>query len=148
MGTKYRGAEDEKLALDTYTKLMRATESVNGRITGRKPLPPGLTVSQFGVLEALYHLGPMNQLTIGGKILKSPGNITHVVDNLVRDDLVLREKDQNDRRQSVVFLTDKGKKVIAEVFPRMMRAITRELSVLSGQEQKTLSRLLKKLGKK
>ncbi len=42
----------------------------------------GLTESQFGVLDSLFHLGPMKQKEIGKKILKSGGNITMVINNL------------------------------------------------------------------
>ena len=41
-----------------------------------------MTVSQFGVLEALHHLGPLRQGEISAKLLRSGGNITLVVDNL------------------------------------------------------------------
>ena len=69
------------LALNTYTKLMRAAESVTGRIS-RVMTAAGLTISQFGVLEALQHKGPLCQKDIAAKILKSSGNITLVIDNL------------------------------------------------------------------
>jgi MarR family 2-MHQ and catechol resistance regulon transcriptional repressor len=69
------------LALNTYTKLMRAAETVTGRV-GRTMTAAGLTISQFGVLEALHHKGPLCQRDIAAKILKSTGNITLVIDNL------------------------------------------------------------------
>ena len=50
-------------ALNTYTKLMRAAESITAR-THRHLSSKGLTISQFGVLEALYHLGPLSQKEI------------------------------------------------------------------------------------
>src|SRR6266702_4591444 len=84
-------------ALNTYTKLMRAAESVTSRVN-RVLLAPKLTISQFGVLEALYHKGPLCQKEIAVKILKSTGNITLVIDNLEKQDLVRRERDNEDRR--------------------------------------------------
>nr|NIP73420.1 MarR family transcriptional regulator [Gammaproteobacteria bacterium]NIR98346.1 MarR family transcriptional regulator [Gammaproteobacteria bacterium]NIV21028.1 MarR family transcriptional regulator [Gammaproteobacteria bacterium] len=80
MGTHYKGDPAEVAALDAYIKLARAAESVIARIHRRTA--SGLTVSQFGVLEALYHLGPMHQRMIGAKLLKSGGNVTMVIDNL------------------------------------------------------------------
>ena len=57
MPTHYKGTEEERRALDVFIKLMRAAESVADR-TGGPMAAAGLTPSQFGVLETLYHLGP------------------------------------------------------------------------------------------
>ena len=132
-------------ALKTYVKLMRATESITAR-THRQLSTFGLTFSQFGVLEALYHLGPMSQSEIGQKILRSSGNMTMVIDNLEKRELVRRERNQADRRFFIIHLTDEGKKLISGIFPSHAAEIARELDVLSPTEQQTLGRLCKKLG--
>ena len=134
-------------ALNTYVKLMRATESVTAR-AHRQLSAFGLSFSQFGVLEALYHLGPMSQSEIGQKILRSSGNITMVIDNLEKRQLVKRERSQADRRFLIVHLTGKGQKLISEIFPSHATEITREFNVLTTAEQRTLGRLCKKLGLK
>ena len=134
-------------ALDTYVKLMRATESVTSR-AHRQLSTFGLSFSQFGVLEALYHLEPMSQSEIGQKILRSSGNMTMVIDNLEKRQLVKRERSQADRRFFIVHLTGKGKKMISKIFPSHATEITREFDVLSASEQRTLGRLCKKLGLK
>jgi MarR family 2-MHQ and catechol resistance regulon transcriptional repressor len=134
-------------ALDTYVKLMRATESVTAR-AHRQLSTFGLSFSQFGVLEALYHLGPMSQSEIGQKILRSSGNMTMVIDNLEKRQLVKRERSQADRRFFIVHLTGKGQKLISDIFPSHAAEITRELGVLTASEQRTLGRLCKKLGLK
>jgi MarR family transcriptional regulator, 2-MHQ and catechol-resistance regulon repressor len=146
MGTHYRGAGKEVRALDAYIKLLRASESVVTRAHRRTACD--LTVSQFGVLESLYHLGSMHQRKIGTKLLKSGGNVTMVIDNLERRGLVERRRDQKDRRFVSVHLTPAGERLIAEVFPRHVQSIVEEMSPLSGEEQETLSRLLRKLGRR
>jgi len=135
----------ESRALRTYLKLMRAAESTTARVHQHLSAV-GLTLSQFGVLEALYHLGPLSQKEIGQKILRSSGNMTLVIDNLEKRDLVRRERDSNDRRSFVVHLTDAGSKIIGDYFPCHAAAITGEMSVLSATEQTTLAKLCKKLG--
>ena len=132
-------------ALNAYTKLMRAADSVTGRVS-RPMAAAGLTISQFGVLEALYHKGPLCQRDIARKILKSTGNITHVIDNLERDGLVRRERDSADRRYLTVCLTESGSELIARAFAAVEAAIVRELGALTGEEQQELGRLCKKLG--
>ncbi len=81
MGTHYDGSESEVKTLNAFIKLMRASESINNRLN-RHLAEQDLTVSQFGVLEALLHLGPLNQKSLAEKLLKSGGNITLVIDNL------------------------------------------------------------------
>lgn len=146
MGTHHKGTAKEKLALDVFIKLLRASDGVIRR-TNRPIRDAGLTESQFGVLETLYHLGPMCQGVLGGKILKSGGNITTVVDNLEKQGLAERKRvPGGDRRYVSVQLTKKGRALIKKVFPKVKDGITREVSVLSQTEQKELCALLKKLG--
>ena len=106
----------------------------------------GLTVSQFGVLEALLHLGPMCQRELGAKILKSSGNITMVIDNLEKRDLVERKRDRGDRRFVTVYLTEPGTKMIKEIFPGHLERIKKEFRILNSQQQADLGRLCKDLG--
>lgn len=131
--------------LNSYTKLMRAADSVTGRTT-RPMAEAGLTISQFGVLEALHHKGPLCQRDIAAKILKSSGNITLVIDNLEKQGLVKRERAIEDRRYLTVSLTDQGQALIVEVFAKVEAAIVREMGILSPKEQELLGRLCKKLG--
>jgi MarR family 2-MHQ and catechol resistance regulon transcriptional repressor len=145
MVTKHRFDTGEARALKTYVKLMRATESVTAR-THRQLSSFGLTISQFGVLEALYHLGPMSQSEIGRKILRSSGNMTMVIDNLEKRKLVRRERNRADRRFFIIHLTDDGKKLISSIFPSHAAEIGRALDVLTPAEQQTLGKLCKKLG--
>lgn len=145
MGTKYNGSEQDQLTLDTFIKLMRASDSINNRLF-RHLQENDLTLSQFGTLEALYHLGPLNQRSIGEKLLKSGGNITMVVDNLEKNGLVVREKDPSDRRAMLVRLTSSGKTFIQSFFPRHLEKIRAEFAVLSDEEKRQLGAVCKKLG--
>jgi MarR family 2-MHQ and catechol resistance regulon transcriptional repressor len=132
-------------ALNTYTKLMRAADSVTGR-TSRPMLAADLTLSQFGVLEALHHKGPLCQRDIAAKILKSTGNITMVIDNLEKRGLVRRERVSQDRRYLTVHLTEQGVGLVVRVFADVEASIVAEMSSLSGDEQDLLGKLCKKLG--
>lgn len=145
MQNRDRERKNKMRALNTYTKLMRAAESITAR-THRHLSSMGLSISQFGVLEALYHLGPLSQKEIGQKILRSSGNITMVIDNLEKRGLVMRRRDKADRRVFIVHLTDEGNRLISKVFPPHATKISDEMSVLSSAEQETLGGLCKKLG--
>lgn len=145
MGTHYQGPKSDVNTLNAFIKLMRSVESMNNRLN-RHLYEADLTVSQFGVLEVLHHLGPLNQRAIGEKLLKSGGNITMVIDNLEKCGHVKRERDPDDRRAVLIHLTDAGRAFIKDFFPRHLEKIKEEFSVLSEDEKKELGRLCKKLG--
>lgn len=146
MGTHYQGSDTEKRALEAYIKLARASNSVISTV--HRSAYGGFTVSQFGVLEALHHLGPLCQVDIGAKLLKSGGNITMVIDNLEKQGLVKRTRDANDRRRMMVDLTPVGRERIAEQLPKVVAAIVNALGQLTPDEQNELGRLCRKLGRK
>lgn len=136
----------ETRALGAYVKLMRAADSVTQRIH-RHLTPVGLTPSQFGVLEALHSLGPLCQRDLAAKILKTSGNVTLVLDNLEKRELVRRERSADDRRYITVSLTLKGDALIRDVFPQHAQAVQEDLSILTPAEQEELGRLCRKLGR-
>lgn len=133
----------QRHALNLYVKLMRASNRATGKIHGHLK-DDNLTVSQFGVLEALFHLGPLSQGELGEKILKSNANLTTVVDSLEKKTLVVRTRSDEDRRRITVHLTESGRKLIARVFPRHAHVVEREFEFLSAGEKNTLSEILKK----
>lgn len=147
MGTHYSGSTSEVNTLNAFIKLMRATDSLTNRLN-KHLAEANLTESQFGTLEALHHLGPLNQRSIGEKILKSGGNITMVVDNLEKQGYVKRKKDPNDRRAVQIHLTEKGESFIREFFPKHLEKIKGEFSVFTEEEKITIATLCKKLGVK
>jgi len=147
MGTHHKGTDEEVTALDAYIKLMRCAESFTARVHAHLA-NAGLTFSQFQVLEVLYHLGPMCQRDIAQKILKSTANLTVVVDNVEKRGLVERRRDTQDRRYVTVHLTDRGRQLIQEIFPRHVDALVREMGILTKDEQEVLGRLCRKLGLK
>lgn len=143
--SSYKGSAGQAAALNAYVKLVRAAESVSARVHGHLA-DAALTVSQFGVLEALYHLGPLSQAEIAKKILKSTGNITMVIDNLEKRGLVRRERSREDRRYYAVHLTAEGEGTVGKIFPDHAVKIARVMNALTAEEQKTLGKLCRKLG--
>jgi MarR family 2-MHQ and catechol resistance regulon transcriptional repressor len=146
MPTRYAGSPEERAALDAYIKLWRAAHAVE--VTANRHLADhGLTVSQFGVIEALYHLGPLSQRQLADKILRSSGNLTMVIDNLERGGLVRRERNPQDRRVMNVFLTPQGEALVTRVLPDHVRGIRNVFAGLTAQELSQLAALTRKLGR-
>lgn len=146
MPTHYKGDAGTVRALNAYINFIRASDSVIGR-TATELEGYGLTVGQFGVLEALLHLGPLCQHALAEKLLRSGGNITLVVDNLEKHGWVRRERQKDDRRLIRIHLTPEGRRLIGRVFPEHARAVTQQMSRLNPREQETLRRLARKLGR-
>jgi MarR family 2-MHQ and catechol resistance regulon transcriptional repressor len=146
MPTHFTGSRAEIRTLDTFIKLTRCTNSLYTRLAERNTLGD-ITVSQFAVLEALFHLGSMTQGEVSTKVLKSGSNMTTVIDNLERDGLVRRERDAKDRRVVHVHLTEAGQSKLDAVLPGHVAALVEEFSILSVSEMESLGNICKKLGK-
>ena len=147
MGTHFTGAADEELALDTFIKLMRAADSLSADLS-RHVGQHGLTLGQFGVLEALLHRGPLSQCDLGAKLLRSGSNVTTIVDNLEKRALVRRTRRPDDRRVVDVSLTTKGRRIIVALFPDHARRIARHFAVLPADDQARLGASCRTLGRR
>ena len=129
----------------TYLKLVRAAESVKARVYSNIS-KYNLSESQIETLEALFHLGPLTQKQLGTKLMQSGGNITMVIDNLEKLGYVIRKRGKPDRRFFTIYLTDKGREKIKEIFPVLKDSIIKELKALSRSEHNELQRLTKLIG--
>jgi MarR family 2-MHQ and catechol resistance regulon transcriptional repressor len=103
-----------------------------------------LTLSQFGVLEALYHAGDLTVGEVKEKILSSDGTIPVVVKNLEKRGLLFRKQDPADKRKSILSLTEQGRDLIAEAYPENEQMIRKQMSAWTPEEKKQLTALLKK----
>lgn len=107
----------------------------------------GLCLSDFGVLEALLHKGPLPISALGEKVLISSGSMTAAVDRLERGGFVKRAEASADRRSRIVHLTSKGSAFIRKLFAEHERDMERAFSRLNNSERETLAPLLRKLGR-
>ena len=135
--------KENDLTLSTLVVFTRAEHTIH-----RKELKTikesGLTPAQFGVLEALYNKGDLKICELIEKILTTSGNITVVIKNLEKDGLIQRKPDYNDKRASIISLTDKGKDVIEKILPNHINNIKEIFEVLTDDEKLTLKNILKK----
>jgi MarR family 2-MHQ and catechol resistance regulon transcriptional repressor len=144
MPTKHYGPR-ATAALDLWVKLARASAAFSHR-THEHIRTFGLTGSQFGALETLGHKGPLTVGELCRKQLVTGGNMTVVIDNLEREKLVERVRSETDRRVILVHLTEKGKALFDDIFPKHAEHVAILASALDPSEQRNLARLLKKLG--
>jgi len=147
MGTKYKGKNKDISSLDSYIKLIRTVETIKAKIS--KSLAEfNISENQFYCMDAVFHLGLLTQKELGAKLLRSGGNITLVIDNLEKNNLVKRKKDKKDRRKYFIKLTTKGEKLYKDIFPIILSLIVDEFNPLSEKEMTELQGYCKKIGKK
>src|SRR5690242_15236419 len=95
--------------------LSRANRAVEARAL-QSIAGTGLCASDFGLLEALLHKGPLPVNVLGRKLLLTTGSITTAVDRLARRGLVRRKEHPQDRRVRLVELTTEGRQLIEPAF--------------------------------
>lgn len=133
-------------ALRLWIVLARAYQTFT-RVVSARVVERGLTIPQFGVLEALYHLGPLSLGELADKLLVTGGNVTYVMDRLEEQGLVFRQRSELDRRVIEARLTSEGEALIGTLFPEHAAYIRDLLDHLDPEEITQLRTLLKKLGK-
>lgn len=93
-----------------YTKAEKRTDAFF--------LSRGITAAQYNVLALLAEEDDgINQLSISRRMLVSQGNITRILDKLLRAGLIRRVEDTSDRRHKRISITSKGRKLHREIKP-------------------------------
>ena len=137
-------AAEDSLALSTFTRLSKAAGQLRRRVYSGLS-DTRLTESQLNVLELLLQTGPLPQKEIAKNLLVTGGNVTMVVDNLQKRNLVERNRWPQDRRVAHVTLTSEGRETIETYFPHHVKKVEKALNVLDTEEQEQLIALCDKL---
>ena len=137
-------AAEDSLALSTFTRLSKAVGQLRRRVYSGLS-DSRLTESQLNVLELLLQVGPLPQKEIAKNLLVTGGNVTMVVDNLQKRNLVERNRWPQDRRVVHVTLTNEGRETIETYFPHHVKKVEKALNVLDSEEQEQLIALCDKL---
>jgi len=106
----------------------------------------GLNVSDFSILEALLHKGPLPINVIGEKVLLTSGSMTAAANRLEKKGLVKRIQDPSDGRCFYLHLTKAGRQLIKREFEKHSKNLEEIAEILSAEERGELVRLLKKIG--
>lgn len=137
--------EQEQLDLRLFRIWMKASKTVFDNI--RKDIESyGISPDHFMILEFLYSKGPHPVQKISEIFSIPSGSITYVVDKLEKKELVTRQPSPTDRRTSNVVLSEKGKTLFDEIFPKHVETISQNLSFISNEEKQQLIHLLKTIG--
>lgn len=106
----------------------------------------GLTFEQHNVLRILRgsHPSQLCVKEIGSRIVEKSSNVPRIVDRLVAKKLVKRAQSKEDKRETLVSLTEKGMTVV-EHAKTQVELLTRQIVNLTGEEATTLNTLLEKM---
>jgi len=143
--TRPRTSKRQRESLRAYVKLYRAAAAITNRLAAVLA-EHELTMTQYNVLDTLLHKGSVRQRELGGKAMKSDGNITFVLVNLEKMGLVERNKTEGTRRDLTVSLTAAGQRKIAQVYPVFADTVAHQMRVLSADELQHLGDLCKRVG--
>lgn len=141
-----RPEKAEAPALKAWVVLARAYLAISRHVEA-DVARHGLTTSEFGILEALYHKGPLLLGDLQAKILVTSGGMTYLVDRLAAKGLLTRESFPGDKRARYAVLTAEGSALIRRIFPAHARRLARVMDALSPKEQKRVTELLRTLGR-
>jgi MarR family transcriptional regulator, 2-MHQ and catechol-resistance regulon repressor len=131
--------------LKAFTVLNRATSATQDVV--RKDIQQyDLNITEFAVLELLYHKGEQPIQIIGKKVLIASSSITYVIDKLENKGFVERKACPTDRRVTFALLTEKGKSIMANIFPQHEQKIAELFDVLTEHELQALIEYLKRVG--
>lgn len=135
---------DNDLNLKLVIALKRSLQYLN-RDDAKHFKELGITLSQFGVLEALYHKGDLRVSEIVEKTLSTGGNMTVVINNLEKDGYITRYRDPEDGRAFIVSITNRGEEIISDVWPKHMDVIRDKFDLLETKDKEDLLYILKKM---
>jgi DNA-binding MarR family transcriptional regulator len=114
---KHDGALGDRSSVRVWLRLLSCTMAIEKEVQ-RRFADRGMTLPRFDVLAALDRHGEMNMGALSQALLVSNGNVTQLVQKLVRDGLVEMHKPPQDRRASIVRLTPEGR----QLFSRLARS--------------------------
>lgn len=134
----------QEKSLQALIAILRTSSSLENMV--RKDVScNNLNLTEFSVLELLYHKGPQTIQTIKNKILIASSSTTYVIDQLVKKGHVAREICQEDKRVTYANITDEGSKLIEKIFPDHAKRIELSFNKLTEDELVQLKTLLRKV---
>jgi MarR family 2-MHQ and catechol resistance regulon transcriptional repressor len=122
----------------------RTAERIHGHLQ-RQVEAHGLTLTEFGVLEALLHKGPLPHGDIADRVLLASSSITYVIDKLEDRGLLQRRPSEEDRRKTLAELTPEGRATIEDAFPEHAALVDDLMADLSLEEKRTATSLLRRI---
>ena len=135
---------DRAATLQLVIALGRSLQAIE-RGVRRHLTESGLGLTEFAVLEVLYHKGPLPLGDIRDRILVTGASTTYVVNKLAERGLLRRRPSPDDQRFVFGELTEKGRALMDDVFPAHVDRLQHAMAGLSAAEKRAAAKLLRRL---
>lgn len=141
------GLSIDPVALAVASNIWRASQLFRQQMEQEILRQYELTWSSFSTLFIIWIWGPVEMSAIAASQHVTRPTVTSSIDTLERRGYCVREpmRGQSDRRFVEVALTDAGRALIEEVFPRFNQGERSFTACLTHEEAVTLARLLRKV---
>jgi MarR family 2-MHQ and catechol resistance regulon transcriptional repressor len=136
---------ENEAALKLWVVLSRAHEAV-AELAKLDIERGALSLTEFAVVEALYHKGDLSAGEVSARVLLQSGSLTYVINKLVKRGLIDRRVCETDRRLAYLQLTASGRALMKRIWPGHEAVIALATSGLNAAEKRTAIKLLKKMG--
>ncbi|KGR76851.1 MarR family winged helix-turn-helix transcriptional regulator [Ureibacillus sinduriensis] len=140
--------KDEKHSHETVAYLEKELRYISHLIKqkGREILSNyTITPPQFVALQWLHESGDMTIGELSNKMYLAFSTTTDLVDRMEKNELVVRIRDEQDRRVVHIHLLEEGERIIEEVIEKRQNYLQDVLVDFDEAEVESLSRLLNKL---
>ncbi|MEB7806270.1 MarR family transcriptional regulator [Mammaliicoccus fleurettii] len=124
---------------------IKRTNDTLDRIVKQDMKNYGLNITEFAVMELLYHKGDQPIQKVKQRILIASSSTTYVIDQLVKKAYVTRRQDTEDKRITYAVLTEKGHALMEQIFPQHAETIEKAFSILDDEELAIFRKALKKI---
>jgi DNA-binding MarR family transcriptional regulator len=146
MDRETRATVDDHRALRLWLRLLTCSQLIERHVRSRLRSRFGITLPRFDLLSQLErHPQGLKMNELSRLLMVTGGNVTGVVDQLVKEDLVERVDDAADRRAWRVRLTRAGDKAFAEMAREHEQWVVELLGGLTRRESDSLMQLLARL---
>jgi MarR family transcriptional regulator for hemolysin len=105
----------------------------------------GISYEQMSILKLIYMKEGCNQKELAEGSQKDRASVTRILDILEKNNLVRRENSSNDRREFLLYITDKGNGICKKAIKVVNQQVKEIDSIFSENEQEQFKNLLKKL---
>ena len=105
----------------------------------------GLTPEQFLFLDLLWNNGPMSQQELANMMQKDKNSVTKLADALEKKEMIIREKDPDDKRANRLVLTEKAQALKSEAKEKGVSMLDRMLDGISEEELRAFLDTLSKM---
>ena len=104
-----------------------------------------VTVEQFGVLAVLWYQEGINQQTIANGLNRDKTTITRIIENMTKKNLLVKVPDQLDKRNKLIYLTDKGRSLQEDMIKSTGIVYMDAIKNLSEKDIKSVTSILQKM---